>query len=290
LETDYRANQDNKTVKQIIESWSDSKKTYRLINRIRFETAQSPIVVDLSILRTSKTTNSIMIPEYTIQESGLFSNQEVCEIELEIMNTRVGPGTAYTDIDKIIGELQRVIKIVLGGLQQTKYPIPYLEQDAIMQSYMKLINGEDYQPRRILTRDFIGPSSCTLQLKNIVDNANSAEPNIRNNYCVTDKADGERKLMYINKEGRIYLIDTNMRVQFTGSITDRKEFGETLIDGEHIMYDKDRKYINTYASFDIYFVRCESVRNLNFWTTDESKGDLKKYRYLILHEFIKELN
>lgn len=290
LETDYRANQDNKTVKQIIESWSDSKKTYRLINRIRFETAQSPIVVDLSILRTSKTTNSIMIPEYTIQESGLFSNQEVCEIELEIMNTRVGPGTAYTDIDKIIGELQRVIKIVLGGLQQTKYPIPYLEQDAIMQSYMKLINGEDYQPRRILTRDFIGPSSCTLQLKNIVDNANSAEPNIRNNYCVTDKADGERKLMYINKEGRIYLIDTNMRVQFTGSITDRKEFGETLIDGEHIMYDKDRKYINTYASFDIYFVRGESVRNLNFWTTDESKGDLKKYRYLILHEFIKELN
>lgn len=293
LETDYRANQDNKNVKQIIESWAESKKTYRLINRIRFETAQSPIAVDLSILRTSKTTNHIMIPEYTVQESGLFSNQEVCEIELEIINTRVGPGTPYNDIDKIIGELQRVIKIVLGGLQQTKYPIPYSEQDAIMQSYMKLIHGDDHQSRRILTRDFIGPNSCTLQLKNIVENANSAEPNIRNNYCVTDKADGDRKLMYINKEGRIYLIDTNMRVQFTGSITDRTEFGETLIDGEHIMYDRERKYKNTYAAFDIYFMKGESVRNFNFWINDAieiTKEVLAKHRYPILTQVVQGMN
>jgi len=293
LETDYYANQDNKNVKQIIDSWEESKKTYRLINRIRFETAQSPIAVDLSILRTSKTTNNIMIPEYTIKESGLFSNQEVCEIELEIINTRVGPGTAYNDIDKIIGELQRVIKIVLGGLQQTKYPIPYSEQDAVMQSYMKLIHGKDHQPRPILTRDFIGPSSCTLQLKNVVENANSAEPNIRNNYCVTDKADGERKLMYINKEGRIYLIDTNMRVQFTGSVTDRNDFGETLIDGENILYDKTKKYKNTYAAFDIYFVKGESVRNLNFWVNDAieiTKEVLAKHRYPILTQLVQGIN
>ena len=296
LETDYYANQntDKETrVKEIKENWTNSKKTFRLINRIRFEHDILPIAVDLSIIRTSKTSNGIMVPEYNIQDSGLFSNQEVCEIELEVINNRVGVGTYYYDINNIITELQLVIKIVLGGLQSTKYPIPYSEQDAVLQSYMTLIYGEEnYHPRRVLTRDFIGPSSCTLQLKNIVKNENSAEPNIRNNYCVTDKADGERKLMYINNEGNIYLIDTNMRVQFTGSKVDRKYFGNTLLDGEHIQYNKDQKYRNTYAAFDIYFVKGESVRNRNFYE-DKPNGekpveekDLLKYRFIILSKYV----
>ena len=50
--------------------------------------------------------------------------------------------------------------------------------------------------------------------------------------------------------------------------TDRNDFGETLIDGENILYDKTKKYKNTYAAFDIYFVKGESVRNLNFWVND----------------------
>lgn len=297
LETDYYANQNNgkeTRVKEIIDNWTNSKKTFRLINRIRFEHDILPIAIDLSIIRTSKTSNGIMVPEYTIQDSDLFSNQEVCEIELEVINNRVGIVTPYSDVEKIIGEMQLVIKIVLGGIQSTKYPIPYLEQDAVLNSYMQLIHGDDYRPRRILTRDFIGPNSCTLQLKNLIENENSTEPNIvSDNYCVTDKADGDRKLLYINKEGRIYLIDTNMRVQFTGSKVDRNEFGDTLIDGEHIQYDKNNSYRNTYAAFDIYFEKGESKRNLNFYVNNEmkiTKEDLEKYRYLILSKVIYSMN
>ena len=51
-------------------------------------------------------------------------------------------------------------------------------------------------------------------------------------YTVTDKADGKRKLMFINKEGKIYLIDTNMNVQFTGCVTKHKENFNCIIDGE----------------------------------------------------------
>ena len=292
LETDYYANQNvNKEtrVRDIIENWTNSKKTFRLINRIRFEHDILPIAIDLSIIRTSKTTNGIMVPEYTIQDSGLFNNQEICEIELEVMNEKVGIGTPYNDIDKIISELQLVIKIVLGGLQSTKYPIPYSEQDDVLQSYMRLVHGDMYQPRRILTRDFIGPNSCTLQLKNIVETKNSTEPSIvHDNYCVTDKADGDRKLLFINAEGRVYLIDTNMRVQFTGSKVDRNEFGNTLIDGEHIQFDKENTYKNTYAAFDIYFENGKSVRNLNFYDNHKTitKEDISKYRYTILSKLV----
>ena len=33
---------------------------------------------------------------------------------------------------------------------------------------------------------------------------------ILDDFVVTDKADGERRLMFIDTKGRIYLIDTNM--------------------------------------------------------------------------------
>ena len=44
----------------------------------------------------------------------------------------------------------------------------------------------------------------------------SSAPNINKPYTVTDKADGDRKLLYIANDGKMYLIDTNMKVQFTG--------------------------------------------------------------------------
>ena len=77
--------------------------------------------------------------------------------------------------------------------------------------------------------DFVGPSSNTLQIQNIQSiDTNSILPNIRNNYTVTDKADGDRKLLFISKIGRIYLIDTNMQIQFTGAQTNVSEIFETI--------------------------------------------------------------
>ena len=59
-------------------------------------------------------------------------------------------------------------------------------------------------------------------------------PNIRENYTVTDKADGERKLMIISNDGKIYLITTSMNVEFTGTRTFNKDLYNGIIDGEHI--------------------------------------------------------
>ena len=64
---------------------------------------------------------------------------------------------------------------------------------------------------------FLGPQPVTLQMINISPiNDDVISPNIRNKYTVTEKADGMRKLLFINKDGKIFLIDTNMNIQFTG--------------------------------------------------------------------------
>ena len=65
-----------------------------------------------------------------------------------------------------------------------------------------------------------------------------------NNYTVTDKADGMRKLLYINNDGKIYLLTTSMNIEFTGCFTGVKEIFNSLIDGEHILHDKNGQFIN----------------------------------------------
>ena len=107
----------------------------------------------------------------------------------------------------------------------------------------------------------------TLQMENIVENPDLKEssiPNIRNNYTVTEKADGQRKLLYIHGNGLIYLIDMNMNVQFTGAKTNNTDIVHTIIDGEHIKYDKKNDNINLFACFDIYYIKNRDVRSLEF--------------------------
>jgi hypothetical protein len=154
---------------------------------------------------------------------------------------------------------------------------------------MKIIHGEEYVNRRVTTRDFLGPSSCTLQIENILPlNSNSKVGNIRNKYTVTDKADGQRKLLFISKDGKIYMIDTNMNVIFTGTITQNKSLYNSLLDGEHIKYDKHGNFINLYAAFDIYYFNTKSVREYAFipQSEDEPKN---QFRLPILNLMIQSM-
>jgi len=287
MEQDYSMASD--VVKNTLSKWFDSKKLFRYMNRTRFVSNKYPIFVDISIVKSNKKSGKVPIPQYTIQDAGVFDSQSMYEVELELDNTRIGLGTEYNSSASVIAAIKKTIRIILGALQGTNYPIPYSERENTLQAYMKLIHGEDYQPRRIFSRDFVGPSSYTLQIANIVEtNENTTVPNIRNSYTVTDKADGERKLLYIHDNGRIYMIDTNMNVIFTGTLTREKTLHNSILDGEHIIHDKKGKYINLYAAFDIYYVNGKSVRELAFMKIDgqEEEPD-NKYRLYLLSKAIQ---
>lgn len=287
MEQDYNVASD--IVKNTMSKWYDSKKLFRYMNRTRFESPKYPVFVDISIVKSNKKTGKVPIPQYTIQEAGVFEAQPSYEVELEIDNSRIGVGTEYNTTESVIAAIKKTIRIVLGALQGTNYPIAYSERENALQSYMKLIHGEDYQPRRVMSRDFLGPSSYTLQMANIVEsNEDMNVPNIRKNYTVTDKADGDRKLLYIHNNGRIYMIDTNMNVIFTGTITREKTLHNSIIDGEHITHDKNGKYVNLYAAFDIYYVNGKSVRELAFMKIEGQEEDPdSKYRLYLLSKAIQ---
>ena len=276
---------------RIMEKWADNKKKFRFLNRVQFQHPYYPILVDISIVK-----ESMKEVKYTIQESHVFDTPPKYEIELELDNTRLGPG----QYDEVMDKLRKMIRIIMSGIQGTSYPISLTERDDVLQGYLQLIHGEEYKERYVSPNDFIGPSSYTLQLENIIeDRSNSKSANIRSDYTVTDKADGDRKMLYVDHRGHIYLIDTNMNVQFTGSKTNTEICFHSLLDGEHIKFNKFGDSIHLYKSFDIYFIHSESVMKHPFFPRpfiaeiDEQTQKIEKpdplSRIQLLQEFIEKL-
>lgn len=292
LEDSYNAR--SNIAQAIIRDWDGNKKIFRLLNRVRFVHETLPIYADLSIVKQSKSSNNGRNPikYFSIQDADLFGCIENYEIEMEIDNKKVGAGTQYNSVDNLVKLIKQTMRIVLSGLQGTNYPISYNEYDKTQHEYMKLLHGEDYKESKITAKHFIGPSSKPLKLKHIAElDDNLKIPNIRNNYTVTDKADGDRCLLFINEDGKMYMINSNMDVIFTGSKTTTKELFNSLLDGEHIIFDKNKKFINLYAAFDIYYKNKESLREYKFYKSqgDEELKETPNYRLDKLSSFIENL-
>jgi len=278
--------------RQMVNNWADSKKTFRSLNRVRFHHDKYPIFVDLSIVKSSKQRYNVAIPKYTIQEAGVFENVAEYEIELEIDNSNVGAGTEYNTANKLTDVLRKCIRMILSGLQGSNYPISIPERNHVLQKYIQIAQQLDVEFKgRILPKHFIGPNSKTLQINNILTDTDAlTDVNIRNNYTVTDKADGDRKLLYISGDGKLYLIDTNMNVIFTGTKTKEQTIYNSIIDGEHIKYDKHGKFINLYAAFDIYYVNSKSMRELPFIMRENDADKINKDRLSKLTRLIEIIN
>ena len=140
-------------------------------------------------------------------------------------------------------------------------------------------------------KHFIGPSSYTLQMQNIrpID-SDSKAPNIRLNYSVTEKADGQRKLLFVApKTGHIYLIDMNMNVQFTGAVSLNSKLYNTLLDGEHVIHSKNGDFINVFLAFDVYFVHKADIRSRLFFPSIDEDEVLTNFRLPLMESLVKNL-
>ena len=290
----------SKITLELIDNWNKGKKVFRYMNRVSFKHKDLPFQVDLSIVKSStKNERGFMNKTHNIDESNVFKNKEEYEIEVEVLNEAK---SIYRSPQELSTGLQKVVKYVLCGLQKTNFPISYTEQKTTIFSYHKLIFEEDYKkkdepyapPKYVHSSEFIGPSLVTLDLQNIAPiTPNVIVPNITEPfaYCVTDKADGDRHLLYVNGSGKIYLINMNMNVIFTGATTNEEKCFHSLIDGELILHNKKKQFINTYAAFDIYYINNFDVRARPFVKTisKDEKYFAEGCRLPMLQEFIKIL-
>ena len=174
----------DKVVKGIIYNWKQKKKVFRFMNRVSLINDKlEGFQIDFSIVKYS---NNIL---------DIFNKPEKYEIELEVTNR-----TIETNILEV--SIKKTIKYILMGIQNTNFPINNITINKIKDEYLSLFNTKKTDKRDI----FIGPNSITLQQTNLIDDKNSDYPYINDGFCVTDKADGERRLLYIGKDNNIYLI------------------------------------------------------------------------------------
>ena len=302
FQTEKMFNKSDTIIENYINDFPNILKTYRYLKRYTLINEEYPFKLHLSIVKNSEFKDGKFVESYLINDSNIFNNIEKYEIEIEIDNYRIKNSTLYSDYIVLSNALREVIKYILSGLQQTNFPIGNQEINNTLFEYLKIINSKKvesvdteeitFNKLNIQPKDFIGPASNTLQINNILpDNVmnNYKLPNIRSNYCVTDKADGERKLLFINSSGKIYLINTQLNIQFTGATTSNSDLYNTLIDGEHILHDKNKLFINLFAAFDIYFINMKNVTALAFVKTSDQEESSINFRYNILSNVISKL-
>jgi len=215
--------------------------------------------------------------------SKLFSTNDEYEIEIGINDLRYllkEKKSIELKYNKLKEDMKNTIKYVAAGFQSSNFPISLTEQKNVFRDYNKFIGNRESDV--VDTSMFIGPSSLTLQKTNLIDDPENLNSSVLENFCVSDKADGDRKLLIISMSGRVYFITMNMNIQYTGAICmDTKMYG-TIIDGEHILYDKNKRYINLYAAFDIYFISKKDVRKLPFISQTDC-------RYVILNQIMSNI-
>ena len=126
-----------------------------------------------------------------------------------------------------------------------------------------LEQNKDKLGKNIKNNDyFIGPKPVSMIMNHLQSET------LYSDYCVTDKADGQGKLLYIvgldhmkkkNQEeyvkykNRIYLIDQNLKIYETNYQT-TEEFSNSLFNGEYMNKDLNGNPIKIFKIYDSYYI------------------------------------
>ena len=158
---------------------------------------------------------------------------------------------------------------------------------------------------------FIGPNVVSMNNKDI--QTNSSDTILKENYSITDKADGLGMLLYVygmehlsDKEikkitkvedvtaateqlesyiGHIYLIDRNLKVFKTHiSLQEdlKRAYANTLLNGEYLDSDSSHNKINMYKIYDAYIFNGTDIKHLPL----KHKKTSQKSRITYIHTFL----
>lgn len=221
--------------------WDNEKKKFKYIKEISYD-LNNGIIAIVKIIKIND-------GEFeTLKKSKTLSAIQNYEFSLIINDTK-----------NLISSIILVIKsLFMANIILTKK-----QQSQVLNEYYNLIKKNMDIPSYYKDIPLLAPKPITLEKCNLVNPNEYGAVSILKDYTVTEKADGERILMYINNEGNVYLIDNSLRVEDSGIIA-KKEVHNSLIDGEYIRCDKriDNVKKNIYAAFDIYYINNKCLTSL----------------------------
>jgi hypothetical protein len=248
------------------EKWDMDLKRFRLIKEFNYN-------IEDGITAVGKIVKDSNDRYLTMKKSKLnFSNNVNYEFELKITNTK----------NTLVSILKTIQALFLSKVVLTKK-----QQQQILEEYRDLVNISQmgHNSKQDTNIYLLTPKPVALKKDNLDNPDNYGVISILRGYTVTEKADGERLLLYINSKGNVYTIDSSKRVEGTG-IKAKKEAYNSLLDGEYVQCNKriDKIKKNLYAAFDIYFLNGEKLTSLPLL------DDKQKCRYNEMLKVVKLLN
>ena len=240
------------------ENWKAASKHYRLAKVFTYDEGidtDDHIQYKIGLIRESPN------PSQTMTESQVSIQNLQYEFEIIFKS--------HSNIQNVMDSCLHMIQLIT----QQRFPLSKGQQQIILESYNDLIKTI-LEPSRWNTENvsdtksyhFLAPKPVTIEQINLVEpGAETYGINsILKGYTVTDKADGERMLLYITKDGEAYIINNSFEIFNTGLKTETKHLYNSLVDGEYVQGSKrlDGKTKDIFAAFDIYFINGKSIMNL----------------------------
>ena len=285
LKSEEYVSRNHQNVLDILDrTWTNKRKFFRYKNRFSFEMPNKNFIFDLTIVKSSpikileseSRKNIKFVYTKNIQDSKVFNNDSKYEIELEYIGNKKKLLSEPLDVLK---EMFNYVGFMLQSHQKSYFICSKDDRKIFREQYTKLLGLTKY-------RGFQGPNSITIERKHIdkrsyIDYKDSII-NIRRNYSVTDKADGERNCLVTLEDGRMFMINRKHYIRYLGGSCN---YPNTIIDGEYIEKDKDGKNISLFMAFDIYILEANDVRDKIFQraATDFASGS-EKSRYELLED------
>lgn len=255
-------------------NWNDIRKFYKIDKKIIYTDPKTKIRFVVNICKNKGVDIYEAIETdmfYSLKSSGVIKSSQRYEFYIDITNT----AKEYI--------LPAIIK-----MEQTLYLSTFIisktQQSDIIKKYYELVKNDivirGYNNKNPKAPPLLTPKPVTLEKVNILNPDEYGNISILAEYTVSEKADGERLLMYIDNDGKIYLINNTYRVIDTGMVSSN-ELYNSLIDGEYILCNnrKDSSSKGLYAAFDIYYYGGEKVTSLPL--IEDNVKDNSRYKYLL---------
>ena len=268
--TENQMENDNEDKIYLMNKNKTSKKTYRLKNRYEVFTDDKMLRIDFTCVKQSYSSSS------TFKQSKTVKNNIVYEIELEILHNN--------EMNKLDSEIifKKVLQncyLILSLIQNNNIILSQSQKNDIIKNYSKLV-GKNNKNNYNSKNNFIAANPVTLHLKNL--EKSNRYNNILNSYAVTLKADGERRLLYVNNDNKVCLIDINFNI--TNLNYEMPEWKDTIIECE-LVSDK-----NLLLLYDMLFLKGKDIRRTQLKVEQSKRSSKNMGRLYYLDLFLKNVN
>lgn len=258
-------------------------RTFRLKRRFSFPLPPGAFRLDVTGVRQVAVAGA-KLPSFAF----LQAQPEAYELEIEFVGDAAKSSAAV-----LARDLVTHCNVLLKVVDDTDVLLGCAEKAAVQREFEALLasasasasasggGAKGAAAGRAPARLPVGPKPVTLVMANLLppSGAPDAPPSVRADYTLTDKADGERRVLMVAADGRVYTLDDRMNVRalaVRGSPAATRAVAGTLLDGEYI--SRTRSGGRMFAAFDAYVLRRRDLRALPLLLLRGGGGDRSSSR------------